>query len=160
MAMLGTLEFHNRTIRKQFVCVEGLGKVGARLVKFIHNEADSVFTYDPNEEVGEDMMHRFGAVPVRSRDALIRYSTVYSPNALGGGLDVDTLKVLMPGDIVCGGANNQFATTGLDCVGQQIDVAYAACGITVVPDLSLIHISEPTRLLSISYAVFCLKKKN
>eukprot|EP00658_Telonema_sp_P-2_P013662 TRINITY_DN15177_c0_g1_i13.p1 TRINITY_DN15177_c0_g1~~TRINITY_DN15177_c0_g1_i13.p1 ORF type:complete len:313 (+),score=109.62 TRINITY_DN15177_c0_g1_i13:104-1042(+) len=28
-----------------------------------------------------------------------------------------------------------------------------------VMDLSLIHISEPTRLLSISYAVFCLKKK-
>ena len=33
-----------------------------------------------------------------------------------------------------------------------------------VPDsaartLSLIHISEPTRLLSISYAVFCLKQK-
>eukprot|EP00658_Telonema_sp_P-2_P066281 TRINITY_DN55333_c0_g1_i2.p2 TRINITY_DN55333_c0_g1~~TRINITY_DN55333_c0_g1_i2.p2 ORF type:complete len:114 (+),score=27.96 TRINITY_DN55333_c0_g1_i2:140-481(+) len=27
-------------------------------------------------------------------------------------------------------------------------------------NLSLIHISEPTRLLSISYAVFCLKKKN
>src|SRR5678815_4488314 len=26
-----------------------------------------------------------------------------------------------------------------------------------VPMLSLIHISEPTRLLSISYAVFCLK---
>src|SRR5678816_4925523 len=29
----------------------------------------------------------------------------------------------------------------------------------VVLFLSLIHISEPTRLLSISYAVFCLKKK-
>ena len=29
----------------------------------------------------------------------------------------------------------------------------------VVQALSLIHISEPTRLLSISYAVFCLKKK-
>ncbi|CZR85338.1 hypothetical protein CDFC105_30038 [Clostridioides difficile] len=28
-----------------------------------------------------------------------------------------------------------------------------------VNNLSLIHISEPTRLLSISYAVFCLKKK-
>ena len=26
--------------------------------------------------------------------------------------------------------------------------------------LSLIHISEPTRHLRISYAVFCLKKKN
>src|SRR5665254_7902 len=31
-------------------------------------------------------------------------------------------------------------------------------GLEVVPRLSLIHISEPTRLLSISYAVFCLKK--
>ena len=29
----------------------------------------------------------------------------------------------------------------------------------VAEHLSLIHISEPTRLLSISYAVFCLKKK-
>eukprot|EP00658_Telonema_sp_P-2_P018783 TRINITY_DN17359_c0_g1_i2.p1 TRINITY_DN17359_c0_g1~~TRINITY_DN17359_c0_g1_i2.p1 ORF type:complete len:166 (-),score=37.23 TRINITY_DN17359_c0_g1_i2:3-500(-) len=29
----------------------------------------------------------------------------------------------------------------------------------IVKELSLIHISEPTRLLSISYAVFCLKKK-
>src|SRR5674536_384087 len=33
-------------------------------------------------------------------------------------------------------------------------------GYTSSIDLSLIHISEPTRLLSISYAVFCLKKKN
>eukprot|EP00658_Telonema_sp_P-2_P025530 TRINITY_DN20286_c0_g1_i2.p1 TRINITY_DN20286_c0_g1~~TRINITY_DN20286_c0_g1_i2.p1 ORF type:complete len:214 (+),score=43.28 TRINITY_DN20286_c0_g1_i2:102-743(+) len=31
--------------------------------------------------------------------------------------------------------------------------------VEATPDLSLIHISEPTRLLSISYAVFCLKKK-
>eukprot|EP00658_Telonema_sp_P-2_P014059 TRINITY_DN15332_c0_g1_i4.p1 TRINITY_DN15332_c0_g1~~TRINITY_DN15332_c0_g1_i4.p1 ORF type:complete len:121 (+),score=19.00 TRINITY_DN15332_c0_g1_i4:252-614(+) len=33
--------------------------------------------------------------------------------------------------------------------------------VTLKPlyNLSLIHISEPTRLLSISYAVFCLKKK-
>ena len=33
-------------------------------------------------------------------------------------------------------------------------------GSVIDQHLSLIHISEPTRLLSISYAVFCLKKKN
>ena len=92
-----------------------------------HNEADSVFTYDPSEEVSNDIFHRFAAVPVRSRDALIRYGTVYSPNALGGGLDAETMKVLVPGDIVCGGANNQFCC-------DEMDVAYAAAGITVVPD--------------------------
>src|SRR5678815_1011992 len=30
---------------------------------------------------------------------------------------------------------------------------------TIYYQLRMIHISEPTRLLSISYAVFCLKKK-
>src|SRR5665647_3758472 len=30
----------------------------------------------------------------------------------------------------------------------------------LAPPLSLIHISEPTRRTPISYAVFCLKKKN
>eukprot|EP00658_Telonema_sp_P-2_P038965 TRINITY_DN27876_c0_g2_i1.p1 TRINITY_DN27876_c0_g2~~TRINITY_DN27876_c0_g2_i1.p1 ORF type:complete len:243 (+),score=42.58 TRINITY_DN27876_c0_g2_i1:78-806(+) len=36
---------------------------------------------------------------------------------------------------------------------------YVAVHGIPVESLSLIHISEPTRLLSISYAVFCLKKK-
>src|SRR5674536_249799 len=35
----------------------------------------------------------------------------------------------------------------------------AGGGYWKIINLSLIHISEPTRLLSISYAVFCLKKK-
>ena len=33
-------------------------------------------------------------------------------------------------------------------------------GNSLSDELSLMHISGPTRLLSISYAVFCLKKKN
>ena len=36
---------------------------------------------------------------------------------------------------------------------------FSACG-KAPASLSLIHISEPTRLRRISYAVFCLKKKN
>eukprot|EP00658_Telonema_sp_P-2_P041392 TRINITY_DN295_c0_g1_i6.p1 TRINITY_DN295_c0_g1~~TRINITY_DN295_c0_g1_i6.p1 ORF type:complete len:191 (+),score=30.54 TRINITY_DN295_c0_g1_i6:491-1063(+) len=46
--------------------------------------------------------------------------------------------------------------------GGRLDVeCRAECLILneEVDELSLIHISEPTRLLSISYAVFCLKKK-
>src|SRR5450759_769160 len=43
-------------------------------------------------------------------------------------------------------------------VEEVIDSSPAAMGAASVP-LSLIHISEPTRLGMISYAVFCLKKK-
>src|SRR5678816_2503128 len=45
---------------------------------------------------------------------------------------------------------------------QILNPRHSGCvTFAVRPDwnLSLIHISEPTRLLSISYAVFCLKKK-
>eukprot|EP00658_Telonema_sp_P-2_P083570 TRINITY_DN9094_c0_g1_i1.p1 TRINITY_DN9094_c0_g1~~TRINITY_DN9094_c0_g1_i1.p1 ORF type:complete len:167 (+),score=26.40 TRINITY_DN9094_c0_g1_i1:128-628(+) len=42
---------------------------------------------------------------------------------------------------------------------QEEYVLHTEDGSIYVLDLSLIHISEPTRLLSISYAVFCLKKK-
>eukprot|EP00658_Telonema_sp_P-2_P022773 TRINITY_DN19116_c0_g1_i13.p1 TRINITY_DN19116_c0_g1~~TRINITY_DN19116_c0_g1_i13.p1 ORF type:complete len:289 (+),score=59.62 TRINITY_DN19116_c0_g1_i13:205-1071(+) len=43
------------------------------------------------------------------------------------------------------------------CVLAPADLALTLAGQDMY--LSLIHISEPTRLLSISYAVFCLKKK-
>src|SRR5674536_382932 len=39
-------------------------------------------------------------------------------------------------------------------------VSVAPARLLDTPMLSLIHISEPTRLLSSSYAVFCLKKKS
>ena len=44
---------------------------------------------------------------------------------------------------------------GIATVFQEVMIAEEAS----VVDLSLIHISEPTRLGMISYAVFCLKKK-
>src|SRR5674536_85155 len=48
---------------------------------------------------------------------------------------------------------------GQDIGSRQRPGVARAVEALVVLQLSLIHISEPTRLLSISYAVFCLKKK-
>src|SRR5665648_564958 len=50
----------------------------------------------------------------------------------------------------------QEVKVDLFTVGDRIDVVGTSKG----KGLSLIHISEPTRLGMISYAVFCLKKKN
>ena len=83
----------------------------------------------------------YGAVPVRSGnndarmwmpdlDATFEFGPALRPAAA-------TLEVA---------AGKDGAVPKLDCK-------------RAVPVLSLIHISEPTRLLSISYAVFCLKKK-
>ena len=44
--------------------------------------------------------------------------------------------------------------------GVMCPLGSGAIDYPAIKDLSLIHISEPTRLGMISYAVFCLKKKN
>eukprot|EP00658_Telonema_sp_P-2_P010457 TRINITY_DN13942_c0_g1_i4.p1 TRINITY_DN13942_c0_g1~~TRINITY_DN13942_c0_g1_i4.p1 ORF type:complete len:390 (-),score=140.05 TRINITY_DN13942_c0_g1_i4:62-1231(-) len=59
-------------------------------------------------------------------------------------------RVFVMGDGGCEGEIRDDKAWG---TGQDKDRALASL------KLSLIHISEPTRLLSISYAVFCLKKK-
>src|SRR5450756_2277623 len=48
--------------------------------------------------------------------------------------------------------------TGTAWFGDAVSLRWVL--IHMVEELSLIHISEPTRLGMISYAVFCLKKKN
>ena len=42
---------------------------------------------------------------------------------------------------------------------RAVNIASRELGLYGISDLSLIHISEPTRRTPISYAVFCLKKK-
>eukprot|EP00658_Telonema_sp_P-2_P058207 TRINITY_DN46653_c0_g1_i1.p1 TRINITY_DN46653_c0_g1~~TRINITY_DN46653_c0_g1_i1.p1 ORF type:complete len:226 (-),score=66.01 TRINITY_DN46653_c0_g1_i1:73-750(-) len=79
------------------------------------------------------------------------------PKGPGGG------QVFAPGGEVIG------TTTTLPPVDPKAPTSTTLPPVTVKNDianndgaahsLSLIHISEPTRLLSISYAVFCLKKK-
>ena len=58
-------------------------------------------------------------------------------------------KIVITGDI-----------TQIDLPGDKVSGLKEAIKILDgVEDLSLIHISEPTRQAEISYAVFCLKKK-
>eukprot|EP00825_Cyclidium_porcatum_P027105 TRINITY_DN29149_c0_g1_i1.p5 TRINITY_DN29149_c0_g1~~TRINITY_DN29149_c0_g1_i1.p5 ORF type:complete len:110 (-),score=5.03 TRINITY_DN29149_c0_g1_i1:18-347(-) len=55
--------------------------------------------------------------------------------------------------------DNKFINTSLPCDMQWITLLLKKQSGSGLHRLSLIHISEPTRLGMISYAVFCLKKK-
>src|SRR5678816_4278085 len=90
-----------------------------------------------------------GGVP----DNSLPGNPVYPSNELPGGGHISTLPVYpfdptIPSNELPGGG---YPTPGPIVPGKKFIVKWLA--------LSLIHISEPTRLLSISYAVFCLKKK-
>eukprot|EP00658_Telonema_sp_P-2_P047923 TRINITY_DN36481_c0_g1_i2.p1 TRINITY_DN36481_c0_g1~~TRINITY_DN36481_c0_g1_i2.p1 ORF type:complete len:132 (+),score=25.79 TRINITY_DN36481_c0_g1_i2:133-528(+) len=101
------------------------------------NEDDLVH----DEDVGDDDDENDDAWPLYLAPSLhhpiSNQSDDDSPTSLLGGLD----SVLKP------------------LVNVLVEVIEGLLPLTSTT-LSLIHISEPTRLLSISYAVFCLKKKN
>src|SRR5678816_2745664 len=69
----------------------------------------------------------------------------------------DLARVLAAGGLQANCVNMRGAGESRGSL-DGITVHDLAADVAGVLSLSLIHISEPTRLLSISYAVFCLKK--
>src|SRR5450759_3754843 len=81
--------------------------------------------------------------------ALATYSLLPIVNAFtkAAGVVVETRDISLAGRIIA-----NFPDFLTESQRMPDELAYLG-------DLSLIHISEPTRLGMISYAVFCLKKK-
>jgi valine dehydrogenase (NAD+) len=111
------------------VGVEGLGKVGHRLVDHLIADGARVVVYDTAAAAVDRVRSSHPEVVVAaSRAELISSSLdVYSPCALGGSVDEDTVSKLSRTKIICGGANNQLAHPGV----QKL---LTDCGIVYAPD--------------------------
>ncbi|GAB2978222.1 Glu/Leu/Phe/Val dehydrogenase dimerization domain-containing protein [Nocardioides montaniterrae] len=108
------------------VGVEGVGKVGARLVGLLAAAGVArIVVSDPNELAVAQLTSTLA--DVRAVPAAIDQDVdVYAPCALGASLTPDTVANLRA-DIVCGAANNQLLTHDVDGLLHQR-------GILWVPD--------------------------
>jgi valine dehydrogenase (NAD+) len=120
--------------------VEGVGKVGARLVDHLLEEGCAVTVFDVDGAAVARTVARHPQVTVvRDREALIGADIdVYAPCALGGTVTVDALTSLRA-RIVCGGANNQLAPGAEELLADR--------GTVYVPDFmvnagGLIQVAE------------------
>jgi valine dehydrogenase (NAD+) len=114
------------TLAGRTVGVEGVGKVGRRLLDHLISDGAAVVVYDVNPAAIERARAAHPEVAVaRSRTELIsRQLDVYSPCALGGAVDDDTAMILQA-KIICGGANNQLAHPGVDKLLADRGIVYA-----------------------------------
>ncbi|REE96944.1 Glu/Leu/Phe/Val dehydrogenase dimerization domain-containing protein [Thermomonospora umbrina] len=114
------------SLRGRRVGVEGVGKVGHRLVEHLREDGAEVVVCDVNEKALERVKVRHPEVEiVDDAAAMVRADLdVYSPCALGGSLDDETVPVLRA-RIVCGGANNQLAHPGVEKRLADRGVLYA-----------------------------------
>ncbi len=90
------------------VAVQGVGKVGQYLCKLLHEAGAGLIVTDVNSEALDFVVKNYGAKAVTSEDIYSQEADIFSPCAMGGTLNDDTIPQLKAG-IVAGSANNQLA---------------------------------------------------
>lgn len=105
------------------VAVQGLGSVGFKLCALLHAAGARLTVADIDGERTLAAQRAFGA-DVASVDGIYAVEAdVFSPNALGAVLNSKTIPEL-GAPLVCGGANNQLASTGDGARLMQRGVVY------------------------------------
>ena len=116
--------FGSASLEGRHVAVQGLGKVGARLVGHLVEEGAKVSAADVSQAACDNVASLPGVDIVDGEDVLLLDADIVSPNAMGAVLDADTIAQLQA-KVVCGGANNQLATDEDGDRLQARDVLYA-----------------------------------
>lgn len=113
-------------LQGRVVGIEGVGKVGHRLVEHVVGDGGQVVIYDTNQAAVQQVQSRFPQVTqAASRaDLLAHQLDVYAPCALGGAID-DEAAAVLTAKIICGGANNQLAHPGMEKFLSDRGILYA-----------------------------------
>ena len=108
------------------VGVEGVGKVGHRLVDHLISDGAQVVIFDTSPTALERVRAEHPEVTVAANraDLVGARLDVYSPCALGGAIDDNTVEVLTA-KVICGGANNQLAHPGVEKLLANLGIVYA-----------------------------------
>lgn len=108
------------------VAVQGVGKVGMRLARRLHEEGARLIVSDVSRDLVERAVVEFGATPAGAQEIVGVECDVFSPNALGAILNERTIEKLHA-RVIAGAANNQLAH---DADGA----ALKARGVLYAPD--------------------------
>lgn len=134
----GTLQGLMATLNRKFgdeevgnysYAVQGLGHVGMEFVKLLKERGAKIFVTDINKTLIDKAVEEHGAEAVGSDEIYNVNANVYSPCALGGTINEQTLPRLKA-KIICGAANNQLAT---NAIGDEVEKR----GILYAPDYAV-----------------------
>ncbi|MGE0408968.1 MAG: Glu/Leu/Phe/Val dehydrogenase, partial [Amphiplicatus sp.] len=95
------------------VSILGVGAVGMALAALLHEAGAALLVADVNEKAAREAARRFGARILAPHEAIAAEADIFSPCALGGSINKDSIAALKA-RIVAGAANNQLATPDMD----------------------------------------------
>ncbi len=117
-------KFGRSSLRDLRIAILGVGAVGMALAELLHDAGARLVVADVNEAAVEEAVKRFGAVAVSPDDCIASDVDVFSPCALGGSINKETIGRLKA-KIVAGAANNQLLTPDMDRALFDRGVLYA-----------------------------------
>ncbi len=112
------------SLKDMRVSILGVGAVGMALAALLHEEGAHLTVADVNEDALKEAQSQFGATLVRPEEAVAADVDIFSPCALGGSINAQTLPALKA-EIVAGAANNQLATPDMDAALKESNILYA-----------------------------------
>ncbi|HEY2521547.1 MAG TPA: Glu/Leu/Phe/Val dehydrogenase dimerization domain-containing protein [Streptosporangiaceae bacterium] len=114
------------SLRGRRVGVEGVGKVGRKLVSHLIEDGAEVVICDVSEAAADGVRAHHPEVEVvdGAAELLAEGLDVFAPCALGGSVD-DQVAATLEARIICGGANNQLAHPGVEKLLADRGVLYA-----------------------------------
>ncbi|GAB3304483.1 Glu/Leu/Phe/Val dehydrogenase dimerization domain-containing protein [Luteimonas notoginsengisoli] len=122
-------KFGDEEVGKYSYAVQGLGHVGMEYVKLLKERGAKLFVTDINKTLVDKAVNEYGAEAVGADEIYDVNADVYSPCALGGTLNEQTLP-RFKFKVVCGPANNQMAT---NAIGDELEKR----GILYAPDYAV-----------------------
>ncbi len=99
--------FHHDSVNNLTVAVQGLGSVGFKLCKLLHENGAKLIVTDIDENNVKRAVDELQAKAAQPDEIYSVKADVFAPCALGGIINDDTLPQLKVG-VIAGGANNQL----------------------------------------------------
>lgn len=118
------VKYGNEDVGKYSFAVQGVGHVGMEYVKLLRERGAKVFVTDINATLVQRAVDDYGAEAVSADQIYDVDANVYSPCALGGTINENTLDRLKC-QVICGAANNQLASNEIGDELQRRGVLYA-----------------------------------
>ncbi len=112
------------SMKGKTVAVQGVGKVGSVLVGHLIDEGCSVIVTDIDEQLVEKMVDEHGVESVSPEEIYSVDCDVFSPCAMGGILNSETVEQLQC-RVVAGAANNQLADEEIGWELHRRGILYA-----------------------------------
>jgi leucine dehydrogenase len=122
-------KYGDEEVGKYSYAVQGLGHVGMEFVKLLKERGAKLFVTDINQALVDKAVSEYGAEAVGLDEIYDVPADVYSPCALGGTVNEQTLPRLKA-KVICGAANNQLAN---NAIGDEVTKR----GILYAPDYAV-----------------------